>query len=198
MTAMLRSAANIFWKRSVAELYAPLSDGSLKLAPLTEAHRTGLGAACAEDLEIWAIYPFSYAPEHFDNAFDLMLAGTKGRQAYAIFEGDEIVGMTSWLEHGAAGYSIEIGGSYIVPRLRGTGFNTRLKKLMLDHAFACGLNRVAFKVDNVNKRSQAAVLKLGCTQEGIFRAERIPWTGRVRDTVLFSILAEEWAERQSR
>jgi RimJ/RimL family protein N-acetyltransferase len=95
------------------------------------------------------------------------------------------------------GHSIEIGNSYIVPRLRGTGFNTRLKKLMLDHAFACGLMRVAFKVDEINKRSQAAVLKLGCTQEGTMRAERITWTGRVRNTVFFSILADEWAARSS-
>jgi RimJ/RimL family protein N-acetyltransferase len=47
-------------------------------------------------------------------------------------------------------------------------------------------------VDSINKRSLAAVLKLGCTQEGIMRAERVTWTGRLRHTVLFSILAEEW------
>ena len=82
----------------------------------------------------------------------------------------------------AGGHSIEIGNSYIVPRLRGTGFNGRLKRLMIDHAFAHGLTRVGFKVDEINQRSQAAVRKLGCTKEGVMRAERVTWTGRLRDT----------------
>ncbi len=122
----------------------------------------------------------------------MMIEGSSGAHFYAIFSDDEVVGMTAWLDHGAAGHSIEIGGSYIVPRLRGTGFNRRVKKLMLDHAFGCGLMRVMFKVDAINARSRAAVLKLGCTQEGVMRAERITWTGRLRDTVIFSILADEW------
>ena len=174
-------------------LYEALCDGDLRLEPLHEAHRAGLRAACQADPDIWAIYPFSYWGDAFDGQFDRMLGGGITRQSYAIFDGAAIVGMTAWIEHGARGHSIEIGNSYIIPALRGTGFNCRLKRLMLDHAFGCGLMRVAFKVDAVNKRSQAAVLKLGCRQEGILRAERITWTGRVRDTVLFSILAEEWA-----
>jgi len=179
----------------VAKLYVSLSDGDLRLELLAETHREGLRTACAEDSDIWMIYPFSYEGEAFDPQFDKMLAGGAVRRCYAVFNNDELVGMTAWIEHGAPGWSIEIGNSYIVPRLRGTGFNTRLKRLMLDHAFACGLRRVAFKVDQVNARSQAAVLKLGCTQEGVMRAERQTWTGRVRDTVLFSILADEWTMR---
>ncbi|HET6972082.1 MAG TPA: GNAT family protein, partial [Phenylobacterium sp.] len=46
--------------------------------------------------------------------------------------------------------------------------------------------------DALNSRSRAAVLKLGATQEGILRQDRITWTGRVRDTVVFSILKDEW------
>ncbi len=179
----------------MAELYAPLQDGELALIPLAEEHREALRSACAEDADIWDIYPLCYLGDHFDLNFNLMLHGVGQRQAYAIFKGDELVGMTAWIAHGMPGYSIEIGNSYIVPRLRGSGFNDKLKKLMLDHAFGCGLMRVMFKVDEINKRSQAAVLKLGCTKEGVMRAERITWTGRVRNTVLFSILAEEWLNR---
>jgi RimJ/RimL family protein N-acetyltransferase len=176
----------------MGELYVPLSDGDIRLVKLEESHRESLGAACAQDTEIWQIYPFSCDPEHFDKSFSMMIEGLSGAHFYAIFAGDEVVGMTAWLDHGASNHSIEIGGSYIVPRLRGTGFNRRVKDLMLDHAFGCGLKRVMFKVDAINVRSRAAVLKLGCTQEGIMRAERITWTGRVRDTVIFSILADEW------
>lgn len=177
-------------------LYVPLSDGDLRLELLQESHREDLRAACDEDFEIWEIYPFSYAGDAFDPQFDRMLQGNSGRRCYAVFSGDDLVGMTAWIEHGAPGWSIEIGNSFIVPRLRGTGLNGRFKRLMLDHAFSAGLRRVAFKVDQVNARSQAAVLKLGCTQEGVMRAERLTWTRRVRHTVLFSILADEWAERR--
>lgn len=174
-------------------LYVPLRDGDLSLVPLTETHREGLRAACDADQDIWQIYPFSYAGDAFDPQFDVMIAAGRPRRCYAILLDGEVVGMTAWIEHGASGHSIEIGNSYIIPRLRSTGFNRRFKTLMLDHGFACGLMRIAFKVDEINTRSQAAVLKLGCTKEGVLRAERITWTGRIRDTGMFSILADEWA-----
>lgn len=179
------------------DLYVPLSNGDLKLVPIAEPHREPLRRACAADQDIWTIYPFSYLGDAFDPQFDLMLRNDRPRKCYMIYDGNELVGMTAWIEHGAAGHSIEIGNSYIIPRLRGTGFNTRLKTLMLDHAFAQGLVRVAFKVDQINVRSQAAVLKLGCTQEGVLRAERVTWTGRLRHSVIFSILADEWRARRA-
>ncbi len=192
MTAISPCAAGTSWNVPVAELYVRLSDGDLSLIPLAEGHREALRAACAEDQDIWMIYPFSYLGAAFDPQFDGMLKSGRVRQCYAILKGEIVVGMTAWIEHGAPGHSIEIGNTYIVPRLRGSGFNNRLKRLMLDHAFGCGLMRVAFKVDEINQRSQAAVLKLGCQKEGVLRAERITWTGRVRDTGIFSILADEW------
>jgi RimJ/RimL family protein N-acetyltransferase len=193
MTATSRCAADILWKKCVAELYASLVDGDLRLEPILETHREPLRAACAEDQDIWDIYPFSYLGDAFDLQFDLMLRDDRPRKCYVIFNGAEVVGMTAWIEHGAPGHSIEIGNSYILPRFRGTGLNRRIKTLMLDHAFGQGLMRVAFKVDEINLRSQVAVLKLGCTREGLLRAERITWTGRLRSSVIFSILAEEWA-----
>jgi RimJ/RimL family protein N-acetyltransferase len=87
---------------------------------------------------------------------------------------------------------LEIGNTYYVPAVRGTGLNRRVKDLMLKRAFACGFRRVEFRVDSRNGRSQAAMAKLGAVREGVVRAERITWTGHVRDTVLFSILAGEW------
>jgi RimJ/RimL family protein N-acetyltransferase len=179
----------------MTELYGPLFDGPIALEPLEEGHRECLRAACAEDAEIWTIYPFSYAGEHFDPAFDRMLTAGSLRLGYAIVQNGKVVGMTAWIDNNPANGSVEIGNSYIVPSLRGSGFNTRLKRLMIDHAVALGYRRIVFKVDEINKRSQAAVLKLGCTKEGVLRAERITWTGRVRDTGIFSILAEEWQAR---
>jgi RimJ/RimL family protein N-acetyltransferase len=69
--------------------------------------------------------------------------------------------------------------------------------MMLRRAFACGIRRVEFRVDARNGRSLAAMKKLGAVEEGVLRSDRITWTGHVRDTVLFSILKEEWeAERK--
>jgi len=178
-------------------LYIALEEGELLLDPLAERHREGLRAATAADGEIWAIYPFSYADGHFDPRFDWLVAGPPQRRGYAIVLDGRVVGMTSWIERGEPGWSVEIGNSYILPELRGTGLNARIKRLMLGHAFACGLKRVEFRVDVRNARSQAAVLKLGARKEGVLRAERVTWTGHVRDTAVFSILAEEWGGRQA-
>lgn len=175
-------------------LYVPLSEGDLRLEPLAEHHREGLRAATQADSEIWAIYPTNYAGEAFDRQFDILLAAPPQRRVYAITVAGQVAGMTGWIERGAPGWAVEIGNSFIAPALRGTGLNGRIKRLMLGHAFAQGLGRVEFRVDVRNARSQAAVLKLGAQREGVLRAERVTWTGHVRDTAVFSILAQEWAE----
>jgi RimJ/RimL family protein N-acetyltransferase len=100
--------------------------------------------------------------------------------------------MTSYLAIDAAHRRLEIGATYYRPQARGGIVNPATKRLLLAHAFEAGANRVAFRVDALNARSQAAVLKLGATQEGVLREDRRIWTGRVRDTVVFSILAEQW------
>ena len=101
--------------------------------------------------------------------------------------------MTAWLRPDWSAQTVEVGNSYIVPDVRGSGINRRIKSLMLDHGFSVGLRRVEFRIDERNARSQAAVAKLGSTKEGTLRAERVTWTGHVRDTALWSILADEWA-----
>jgi len=176
-------------------LYALLTEGDLALVPLVLAHREGLRAACAADDAIWDIYPNNYQGPAFDAQFDRLLAGGSARRVYAITQHDAVAGMTAWIDQGQPGWSIEIGNSYIAPALRGTGFNTRVKHAMLNHAFGLGLERVVFKVDARNARSQAAVVKLGAMREGMMRHERKTWTGHVRDTVLFSILRDEWQAR---
>ena len=174
----------------MTELYVPLVADDMRLDPLVEAHREGLRAACAADTGIWAIYPYSMAGKHFDPAFDAMLAGA--RQVYAIFDGDALAGCTSWYNHDRVNRSVCIGGTFLAPSVRGSGFNARLKRLMIDHALASGIDRIVFEVDTRNKRSCAAVLKLGATQEGVLRKNRITWTGHVRDTAVFSLLRGEW------
>ena len=63
---------------------------------------------------------------------------------------------------------------------------------MVDHAFASGYRKLEFRIDGRNKRSQAAVLKLGALHEGTMRKNRITWTGFIRDTEVFGLFEEEW------
>lgn len=182
-----------FGSRSSAErLGATMTEADLSLEPLAEDHREALKAACALDSEIWPIYSVSYDPEHFEASFDKLVARPDGA-AFAILLGGELVGMSAFLGIDTERGVLEIGNTYYVPRLRGTGFNRRVKDLMIGRAIACGVRRIEFRVDARNARSQAAMAKLGAVREGCLRADRITWTGHVRDTILFSILAGEWS-----
>lgn len=194
MTAMWHCAGGIS-RRTLAmreALYIELADGDVQLVRLTEAHREQLRAACACDAEIWPRYGVSYDPEHFDASFDALI-GHDSRMPYAVFDGTDLVGMTAFLRPDWAAQTVEIGNTYITPAMRGSGFNRRVKQCLLNHAFSVGIRRIEFRIDERNARSQAAVAKLGCTREGTLRAERITWTGHVRDTALWSLLAHEWA-----
>jgi RimJ/RimL family protein N-acetyltransferase len=172
-------------------LGAPMREGDLVLEPMAEAHREALKAACARDREIWFIYSRSYDPDHFDSAFDLVRAQPDWRCFSILLEGGT-AGMSCYLGIDAPRQTLEVGNTYYLPELRGTGLNRRVKDLMLARAFGCGFRRVEFRVDSRNRRSQAAMAKIGGVREGVLRQDRITWTGHVRDTVLFSILADEW------
>ena len=159
--------------------------------PLENRHREALKAACAEDNEIWEIYASNFGPEGFDDNIDRYL-GSSNNCTFVLFAGDELVGMSSFLGVDPNRQVLEIGGTYYRSKFRGTGFNRRVKDMMLQRAFDCGIRRVEFRVDRRNTRSQAAMKKLGAVREGIIRADRITWTGHIRDTVLFAILKDEW------
>lgn len=170
-----------------------LAQGQVCLEPMADAHLAGLRSACAEDQAIWDIYPVSMIGEHFSASVTKMLAPSS-RLVYAVIDADaeRVVGMTRFINPNTDGV-VEIGGTYIAPSVRGTGFNATTKKLLLDHAFACGYAKVEFRVDTRNARSMAAVLKLGAQQEGILRKNRVTWTGFRRDTAVFGLLSDEWS-----
>jgi RimJ/RimL family protein N-acetyltransferase len=175
----------------VIALGAQMQGEGCSALPFSEDHRVALKAACS-DSDIWPIYSVSFDPDHFDASLDAWLA-KPNFIVFVLFEGEELAGMSSFLGIEPERGVLEIGGTYYRPRFRGTGFNRRVKDMMLRRAFGCGFRRVEFRVDERNKRSQAAMAKLGAVREGVLRADRITWTGHVRDTVLFSILRDEWS-----
>ena len=164
------------------------------LEPMTAAHRDGFRAACDADMETWlTLYPYPMGGEHFDAGWARFYAAPAAdRMNYAVMHDGVCVGVSSYLRIDPLNASVEIGGTYYRPQVRGGMVNPAAKRLLLEDAFASGARRVQFRVDAINARSRAAVLKLGAVQEGISRADMVTWTGRVRDTVTFSILADEW------
>ena len=172
-------------------LAAPMAGDSCRAEPFAEAHRDALRAACAEDPDIWQIYANDFGPNGFDESIDHYVANQRNR-TFVLFDADQLAGMSSFLGIDERRQVLEIGGTYYRPNFRGTGFNARVKDMMLSRAFDCGIRRVEFRVDMRNQRSQAAMKKLGAVREGVLRADRITWTGHVRDTVLFAILKDEY------
>ena len=176
---------------ALERLIAPMIGDGCRAERFSEAHRAALKAACAEDGEIWQIHANNFGSDGFDESVDRYTSNPNNR-TFVLFEDGELAGMSSYLGIDASRQVLEIGGTYYRPQFRGTGFNRRVKDMMLKRAFDCGIRRVEFRVDLRNGRSQAAMKKLGAVREGVLRADRITWTGHVRDTVLFAILKNEW------
>ena len=175
----------------MTDLAAPMSGDGVRAEPMSEAHRDLLRAACADDPALWQIYYADFSSDAFDASFDELVA-RPGWHRFALFAGEDFAGMSCFLNIDDSRQALEIGSTFYRPSLRGTGFNRRCKDMMLRRAFDCGYRRIEFRVDGRNTRSQAAMTKLGAVREGVMRADRITWTGHVRDTVLFSILKDEW------
>jgi RimJ/RimL family protein N-acetyltransferase len=172
-------------------LEKPMTGDGCRAELFSDTHREALKAACAEDRGIWDIYANNFGPDGFHESVAVYRSSPRNR-TFVLYEGDELVGMSSYLGIDEARQVLEIGGTYYRPKFRGTGFNRRVKDMMLKRAFDCGIRRVEFRVDQRNGRSQAAMKKLGAVREAVIRADRITWTGHVRDTVLFAILKDEW------
>lgn len=169
-----------------------LEGGHVRLEPLAETLRDEVAEALDCDPEAWSIMVnVGYGP-HFD---DWWAHATDGRGLpFAVRRKADgrVVGTTGYYEITPAHRRVEIGGTFYRPEARGGAVNPEAKRLLLAHAFDQGAVRVEFVTDAVNARSRAALARLGAVEEGVLRRHKTTWTGRVRDTVMFSIVAEEW------
>jgi len=119
-----------------------------------------------------------------------------GRVVYAIRLVDgTLVGTSSLLEIDLANESIHLGATLYGRRWWGTAVNPEAKLLLLAHCFDdCGFGRVKIQTDALNTHSQAAIAKLGARREGVLRRHLRREDGTFRDTVVYSILADEWPD----
>ena len=104
-----------------------------------------------------------------------------------------VVGTTSLGDWDLVNERAHIGWTAYGPPWWGGPVNAECKLLLLGHAFDdCGFGRVKLQTDGRNDRSQAAIARLGATREGVLRRHQKRADGTFRDTVVFSVLRDEW------
>jgi RimJ/RimL family protein N-acetyltransferase len=167
------------------------------LEPLTLDH---LSALCEvgldEDLWRWTTSQVRSADDMrrwVEQALALRDAGSALPFATVERATGRVVGSSRFANMEPAHRRVEIGWTWVARPWQRTPINTEAKLLMLTHAFhALGCVRVELKTDALNARSRAAIARLGAVEEGTLRRHMITESGRVRDTVYFSVLDDEW------
>lgn len=168
----------------------------VSLEPLHPGHSAALGEAAA-DGGLWQRWYTSVPrPEAVDDYIATALAAQAAGsvQAFAVRDASgTIVGTTRYYDIDRSVPRVSIGYTWYAQRVHRTGLNTEAKLLLLGHAFeTLGCIAVAFETSWFNHASRTAIARLGAKQDGILRSHRRHADGSVRDTVVFSILDNEW------
>lgn len=182
-----------------AERLSPvtLEGRHMRLEPLDPRHHTDLAVAGA-DGAIWTWLPSAHTtPEAMTEFIAAALALQERGDAlpFALIErrGGRAIGSTRYHYIEMRHRRLEIGVTWITPRLQRTAINTEAKYLLLRHAFeTLGCQRVEFKADANNSTSCQALARIGAVQEGLFRKHMRYPDGRIRHSVYFSIIDEDW------
>lgn len=179
-----------------------LSAHGITLAPLALEHENGLRAAAC-DGELWNIRVTS-VPEpdstrqYIEDALAMREAGN--RFAFAVIDetSGKVLGSTSYHDIIAAVKRVEIGYTWYAKSMQRTHVNTTCKLLLLTHAFeTLDCRVVGWRTDNFNHASQSAIERLGAKKDGVIRAHALRRDGTIRDTVMYSMVAAEWAEAKA-
>ena len=169
----------------------------VRLEPLAHAHHSAL-CALGLDPELWELIPYCVrTPEdmaaYIQTALDAQAAGSALPFATVNATTGQVIGSTRYMNIDQPNRRVEIGATWIAAPWRRTAINTEAKYLMLRHAFeTLGCIRVELKTDSLNQRSRNAIRRIGATEEGTLRQHMVTWSGRLRDTVYFSVLDSEW------
>ncbi|MBK3571622.1 GNAT family N-acetyltransferase [Streptomyces sp. MBT62] len=190
------------------ELKAPVLTGELVwLEPLDHRHAADLAVAAEEDR---GAYAFTWVPRadqvgaYIDAQLARAATGMLAPYAQISTATGRAVGATayweprSWLTDDQLD-AVEVGFTWLAGSAQGTGINTEAKLLLFRHAFEeWHVSRVDLKTDARNDRSRAAIQRVGARFEGVLRNWSRSWApgedGRLRDSAVYSITAEEWAE----
>ena len=169
----------------------------VRLEPLAEHHLRGLAVAI-EDGALWQL-PVTVVPhprdlpQFYNFAESQFQAGKELAFATIDRATGAVVGSTRYRCIEATHKRLEIGFTFIAQSWQRTHINTEAKYLMLRHAFEqLKFNRVELLTDFLNEKSRAAIARLGAKEEGTLRSHMVMRDGRVRDSVMFSLVSSEW------
>ena len=170
----------------------------VRLEPLSEAHIPGL-AKVGLDPRIWRFMRYGRVDTETQlgswvrELLELQARGTDLPFTVIHQDTGNPIGCTRYLDIDRVNRAVEIGGTWYGVEYQGTLVNSECKYLLLRHAFEeLGCIRVWFKTDLRNKRSQHALENLGAVKEGVLRHHMLLPDGHIRDSVVYSILPEEW------
>lgn len=179
-----------------------LTGHRVRLEPLGQEHLQGLAEAI-HDGSLWEV-PVTFVPhpsvlqKFLDDAEAAFLA--KKELAFATIDSasGSVVGSTRFRQIEAPHKRVEIGATFIAKSWQRTYINTEAKYLMLCHAFGhWGCNRVELLTDELNTASRNAIQRLGAHKEATLRSHMVMRDGRIRNSILYSIVAAEWPQVKS-
>ena len=175
-------------------------DGNVvRLEPLRREHVDAL-CEVALDPELWRwtlsrVHTREDMERYVERALALREAGSAHPFATIERRSGRVVGSTRFQPIEVEHRRLEIGYTFVARPWQRTAVNTEAKYLMMKHAFeAMNMHRVEFKTDVLNRTSRAALLRIGATAEGVLREHSITADGRIRDTIYYSVLEQEWPD----
>ena len=174
-----------------------LTGHTIRLEPLRIDHTPALADAGLYP-ELWRLQPSPVATEgdmrnYVQSALDDQQRGTGLPFVIVSVQTEQVIGSTRYMDIALAHFRLEIGATWLTPLHQRSRANTEAKLLLLGHAFeSLGIKRVVFKTEMLNEPSRKALARIGAVQEGTFRQHLYAASGRPRDMVYFSILAQEW------
>jgi RimJ/RimL family protein N-acetyltransferase len=181
----------------------PVLDGvRVRLEPMTLEHLAGLEAVAFDD-RIWR-YLLTWMKTRddlrrwVDDSLRQEAAGTAMPWVTVLKAENRVIGSTRFLDFDRVHMTTELGFTWLAPEFHGMGLNAEAKLLQLRFGFEeLGLRRVGLKTHHENLQSQAAMRKIGATEEGTFRNHYVMPDGSARHSVWFSIIREEWPQVRS-
>lgn len=174
-----------------------LQGGVVRLEPMAVEHVDALARVGLEP-DLWRWIPDTVATAadmrtYVMKALDELRRGISLPFVTIAVSTGQIVGSTRYGNIDTGNRRLEIGWTWITSAYQRTAINTEAKLLLLTHAFeTLGANRVELKTDALNERSRRAIARLGAVEEGTFRKHIVTASGRIRDTVYYSIIDTEW------
>jgi RimJ/RimL family protein N-acetyltransferase len=175
-----------------------LENDKVKLIPLKHSDYENLVQFAIEEPELWT-YSLMQAnsSEKMKAYIEHALKARDEKKEYPFIVFDKttnrFAGSTRFYDIQLNNESLQLGFTWYGKDFQGTGLNKNCKFLLLEFAFEIlNMQRVEFRADNENKRSIAAMKSIGCVEEGILRSNSPKVDGGRRDSIVLSILKEEW------